>query len=67
MGSQALCARIWTLLALPPCPGPPVLIYQQGFSDNGSNFVDAEAEVRTYINGRSIKKINDRMLQNNID
>ena len=37
------------------------------FSDNGSNFVGAEAEIRTYINGWSTKRINDKMLEYNIE
>ena len=37
------------------------------FSNNGSNFVGAEVEIRTHINGCSTKKINDKMLEYNIE
>ena len=35
------------------------------FSDNGSNFVGAEVQIRTYINCWSTKKINDKKLEYN--
>ena len=42
-------------------------IPKKGLSDKGSNFVGAEAEIRAYINGWSTKKINDKILEYNID
>ena len=37
------------------------------FSDNGSNVIGAEAEIRTQIKNWSIKTINDKMLEHNIE
>ena len=37
------------------------------FSDNGSNFVSAEAEIRTYINVWSTKKMNEKLLEYTIE
>ena len=43
--------------------GMPKIVY----SDNGSNFIGAEAELRTHLKNWSVKTINDRMLEYDIE